>query len=665
MGDGCIGYVLLVTVTLVTVTEGAELLSMRWRNIGRGHNYKPYNLATHNRIREAISRHLHLSVSINTTCVTLKIDDQLVYEGTGEAVNTGRYGALHSGVHVLVVHGGRGNLMMARQFLTYQPAEHARLKDCVASVQHGRVIVLVGVPEWVMFLGRGAEETLTSLGSRWAAKATQGEVWAWVGVVGGKTLAEATTTRGLERYPSSDLHLDVYVAKTDPGQVRCPWYTRPRMYRQATFCERYEGYGDLCTCNDTFFPETRRLQEFLSTQEQIPVVVVTAFKPYYLYRLLRQLFTMAGAWQTEVLVVVDGAHQETLALVEVMGVSVVIHRPEGFHNNRINANVKFALDSVFRRFAGAHKAIVLEDDLLLSPDLLRYFHQVSPLLDLDPSVYCVNAYSSNSFADTASDPQVLLRARTYPMYGWMITRAYSSEVIQKWVPPGKGDWDWWLAWEDLRKGRDVVFPEVSRTFHSGSAGVHVTGFEQEVFFNRMIYNHLPHVDLMDVNQMIRDRYDERLTRDLKVAKTLDTLPRDLCAMTWVTRNSSRPLALYLHAEDNNDKYHSFKLFLMCLRTYDESTREIYKGVIRVRWRGTLVYLVGCPFSPFCIHNPRKNMVFKPSMGDLQAAGQARDEWELTFRPNPRLARHPDLTPDLDLNNFLTRQAETTTRSSGT
>lgn len=63
----------------------------------------------------------------------------------------------------------------------------------------------------------------------------------------------------------------------------------------------------------------------------------------------------------------------------------------------------------------------------------RFFHQAAPLLDLDPTVTCINAYSRYSYPDTAWDPRVLLRARTYPMYGWMTTRAYATEVIPKWV----------------------------------------------------------------------------------------------------------------------------------------------------------------------------------------------------------------------------------------
>lgn len=47
--------------------------------------------------------------------------------------------------------------------------------------------------------------------------------------------------------------------KAISGQ-RCEWYKLPDLRRQMTFCERYEGYDDLCSCDDPFFPEVRKVQ---------------------------------------------------------------------------------------------------------------------------------------------------------------------------------------------------------------------------------------------------------------------------------------------------------------------------------------------------------------------------------------------------------------------
>ncbi|XP_069970984.1 protein O-linked-mannose beta-1,2-N-acetylglucosaminyltransferase 1 [Penaeus vannamei] len=626
---------------LEMIKGGSADSRVAWRNFGRDRSFRPYSLAQHQHLRDLENVNLELTLKINSTSIQLWRQGELIYEQHGAPATPTSLLNPQSGLHLLVLHESSGHVMSARQYFTQQPAEHRRFVGGLASVQPGRLVVVGGVPEWIMFLGEDAVAALTSLGSLWASRLVQGEAWAWVGVKGVGTVAEAVSVRRDEAYPSREICVDVEVAMT-PTRQRCEWYKLPDLRRQMTFCERYEGYDDLCSCDDPFFPEVRKVQDAIPMRETIPVVVATFNRIWGLYVLIRQLFTVAGSWQTPVLIVVDGAHEETLALTEVLELPVVIHAPEGARNERTNANIRFALQAVFARFSTADKAILLEDDLILSPDILRYFHQVSPILDLDPTVFCVNAFSSNSYKDTASDPRQLLRARTYPMYGWMVTRAYAEEVVLKWVPPGLGDWDFWLTWEDLRKNRDVVFPEVSRTFHAGSAGVHVTGFEQESVFNRMIYNSEPEVEL-DVREVVRDRYDQRLTSDLERALEL-TPPRDVCAMTWVPRDSSVPVAIYVYAENSNDRHWGYRLFLSCFLTYDENTHEIYKGVIRLRWHGTVVYLVGCPTSPFC-----------SSRGDLRRASLHRDTWEQTFfEQNPRLYRIKDAPVDqvLNLTNIL-------------
>ena len=61
------------------------------------------------------------------------------------------------------------------------------------------------------------------------------------------------------------------------------------------------------------------------------------------------------------------------------------------------------------------------------------------------------------------------------------------------------DWDWWLHNEPRRKGREVLIPEVSRTFHSGSSGAHVTGWMQAMLFSDMIYNQDPDAKLKNLH----------------------------------------------------------------------------------------------------------------------------------------------------------------------
>ncbi|CAL4195309.1 unnamed protein product, partial [Meganyctiphanes norvegica] len=536
-----------------------------------------------------------------------------VYRVCGDAVNLNAYYSSQSGVHVVVIHGSTGIVMARRQFLTYQPAEHKRLASMLQKIQAGRIVVLAGVPEWLMFLGAEGDGALQSTGCNWAARAVQSEVWACVANTGsrGGALGESIATnlpQGIWRTPRKiNLQVAVPKSRTEWTQ-RCPWYALPGLRQQAEFCETYEGYEDLCSCHAPFFSESRKMQDIILMSEEIPVAVVTANKPYNLYRCLKQLYGLPGISQTNVLVIVDGTDRETLELAAVMQATVAVHSPEGQRYQRTNGNIRFALHTVFTRYPLADKAIILEDDLLLSKDLLKYFHHLAPLLSEDPTVFCINAYSSNSFRTTAGDPGVLLRARSYPMYGWMVNRRYAQDIIKLWVrDQEKADWDFWLSWENNRQGRDVVYPEVSRTFHAGSAGVHVSGFEQALYFNRMIYNQDPNARLMPIKQLYRSNYNKALIEDLKNASVLQPtdpvckLTRNKKSMTldWIPSDSAKSSVIYVQAHNDNDKLFSFKTMLMCFMTYDENNRDMWRGVMTLRWQGSRVYIIGCPMSPYC------------------------------------------------------------------
>ena len=52
------------------------------------------------------------------------------------------------------------------------------------------------------------------------------------------------------------------------------------------------------------------------------------------------------------------------------------------------------------------------------------------------------------------------------------------------------DWDYWMGTGLVRRGREVVIPEVSRTAHSGITGAHFQGSNaKDIFLRRALSNH--------------------------------------------------------------------------------------------------------------------------------------------------------------------------------
>ncbi|KAG7167842.1 O-linked-mannose beta-1-2-N-acetylglucosaminyltransferase 1-like 19 [Homarus americanus] len=566
-------YLLVMMVAIGGVTslrwEASDISLQRWR-----------------KMKELQEDTMSLTVKANHNQVLVLRENTIVYEHEGLENGWG------GGVHVVVLHSRTGKLMLARRFRTYQPAERHNLHACLVSLQSGRALILVGQPNFMTFLERKGVEVLVGVGSMLVPRVADGEPWGMITITGhprgltlvpGKVLVEAVATKEIGR-SSTNLQLQVDLPKaSSDGWCGGSWAAQQEA--QWRFCDTYEGYGELCRCEGPYTPTTLpTTPPSIPMSEEIPVVIVTANKPYYLYRILKNLKSLAGSKETRVLVVVDGPHRETLELTNVFQVETVTHIPQGqpSHNTRINMNIAFALYSGLNRWPHVDKVILLEDDLILAPDLLRYFHQAALALNLDPTLNFVSAFGQNSYPNTARDSSTVLRAEMYPQYGWMTCRRWVENILPLWVPPGPGrDWDWWLYTEGARAGMEAVVPEVSRTAHGGSAGVHVTGWEQHLFFSTRLLNRRPDVELKHVHRLVAKNYSHWFEDEIRHATKIHLLDHP-CHVHVIPKNKTGPFVLYLGVVSRSDQYLSFYLMQACLGTDDQEVKELYEGVIRLR-----------------------------------------------------------------------------------
>ena len=448
-------------------------------------------------------------------------------------------------------------------------------------------------PGFLEFFSEYGENAMKSLGSSMISSVATEDNWLLVvrtrcpmeqvlaGAAKGcsRVIAEVASAKAKESRPQ--LEAVVLIPKMEHGGG-CVLDTLKddRAVKQRHFCEMYEGFGDLCDCSKPFIPWKHENPNKLNMTEHIPVVIVTADKPHHLGRILRNLALVSGSSETQVLVAVDGPLDAAVALAELYGARVRVHRPQGEprDNTRTNANVGFALWSVFDEFPSADKAILLEDDLLLSPDLLHYFHQLAWLLDADDSVFLVQAFGQHSFPFTACDPARVLRVDSYPQYGWMMSRRTAlAEALQAWVPEGPGvDWDWWLNGEGHRKGRQLLAPEVSRTMHGGSAGAHVTGWEQHQYFDSRVFSTSPYTTLRNTHGLAADAYEAWYDDQIRHATRLDVRGSPCRSFLLPSRNVSGPFVVFVGVESRSDERAALRIFQLCLGTDEQEAKEMYK-----------------------------------------------------------------------------------------
>ena len=72
---------------------------------------------------------------------------------------------------------------------------------------------------------------------------------------------------------------------------------------------------------------------------------------------------------------------------------------------------KWGLDRVFLERKHSH-VIIVEDDMLFSPDFLAYFYVTAPLLDRDPSLWCISTWNDNGLKYFDWDDHKLVRHGT-------------------------------------------------------------------------------------------------------------------------------------------------------------------------------------------------------------------------------------------------------------
>ncbi|XP_064105013.1 protein O-linked-mannose beta-1,2-N-acetylglucosaminyltransferase 1-like [Macrobrachium nipponense] len=629
---------------------------VEWRKIGEERSLHPVNMTAVEVLQKEKKGRLKLRILINKRKVQVFRDDKLIYEKLGNLTQFKFY--THAGFHVLVLHPNTGQLMQARMFLTHQPAEHQNLASHLADILPGRLVVIAAVPDAVGFLGHGeAIDALERLGASRIRQLALFEGWAMIAhapesvatpterfyplhkisgsyekAAKGRVWAEVITIlRRLEVGYPSPIDVQCYVPKGP--MPRCQWHADPTMEDQRRFCETYDGYSRLCTCVDPIKPlEFRYGAENISVAEVIPVAMLTAIKPFNFYRQLLNLLETPGAAQTPIVVFIDGPHNEIVHLSRLFGLDVLVHQPQGTKGSStlLNMHFRFSVHNVFNIFPQVDKAIILEDDLLLSPDFLSFFQQTAWLLDADPTIYCVNAFSINSYPDVAYDPTVLRRLEVFPQFGWMVTRKWAREQYRFWIPEqATGDWDWWLHAQDSRHGRDVLVPEISRTFHAGSAGAHVTGWAQESFFNHMIYNKDPLVKLRGLRSLTSAKYEEKIREDILRAQEIK-ITGSPCKDFTLPPDKKGPFKIFMKADTRSDEYNSFYVMHLCLHAYPEDTREQYRGVIRFNIHGRVLYIIGCPVSPFCSMFPRGVELLTPSAQLINEAEETATVWQQRY-----------------------------------
>ena len=229
---------------------------------------------------------------------------------------------------------------------------------------------------------------------------------------------------------------------------------------------------------------------------RIPILLLTCNRPTQLRSTLESLLQVRKVERDNIIISQDGAMQEIADIANQYGLKLLqnkrgIHLRGGAAHDgaiRIAKHYKYSLSAVFNDDHHYDAVVIVEDDLLLSPDFYEYLLAVYPILLSDPSTFIISAWSDNGFKATvnSNDSFALRRTDYFPGLGWLLTRSlYKKELEPNWP---ESHWDHWLRSAKVSRQRAIVYPHVPRSFHNGVKGTFMTQETHNKYFRDIAYN---------------------------------------------------------------------------------------------------------------------------------------------------------------------------------
>lgn len=567
---------------------------------------------------------LLLRVETGSDNATLSVDGRRVWWKPVIPVrpaNHDPYGLEQRGLVLLVLHPVTGQLLNEACFTGWMDMDTGHhFRQLVSNTHHHALMVFLSLGEVGPAVDHIPEMTafMKSMGARHFHKlyledrhvlvrAKNGVVYSESFVSNKNHLAE----RSLQSPPGKQtaLHASVTVPSKLPEDILCRWRGTSLDSERALFCYDYGGYGDLCNCSRSdLLPITPTSLLPDNSLIDVPVAIVAGNRPRALWRTLRSLLANPGAEVEQVIVYVDGYFKEVDRLCHLLRVRCVsIINEEDDTILRIRHHYKTILTSIWKHFPSASRAIFLEEDLEVSPDFISYFSQTSHLLDADSSLWCISAWNDNGYEASSSDPALLYRVEYMPGLGWMMLRHNVEALLAKW--PSKGiayDWDVWARWDSNRLGRECVIPDISRTYHFGISGRHMTGTFHTMYYLDHALNNQSHVKLHDVDMIVKDRYEDHIKEMMKKAIALH--PDDFliegdmkdggggeCRVNITGKNNIYTVFFAMAAwEDKN----LFRTLAKCFMIWDLDVRGHHHGLWRFTCQDNHILMFGVPITRY-------------------------------------------------------------------
>lgn len=337
------------------------------------------------------------------------------------------------------------------------------------------------------------------------------------------------------------------------------------------------------------------------------VVVMSHDRPEMTRRCLAALFALPLVERFTIYVSEDGQSQQVRQAAaefgdrvhEVLSFTPRLGRTAFTRGGvyKIAQHFRAALEATLFQRGHSH-AVMIEDDLLLSPDFLRLFWSTAWLLRADTSLWCVSAWNDQGYPHTARDSSRLHRTDYFPGLGWMISSETWSELRAKWPDAPTTGWDHWMRLSSTSRGRECVVPEINRSRHASKRGTNVLDNKP---FERFTFETVGVETFGDVSYLLRQHFEPAAAAAVRHATRAEwpsswggSVTKD-AALAWmrVLPKPPSPPTLLLYVREE------YRGLAKALGLWAENQRATHNGTITLHTASGAALLLAdrrrCPY----------------------------------------------------------------------
>ncbi|RXG67768.1 Protein O-linked-mannose beta-1,2-N-acetylglucosaminyltransferase 1, partial [Armadillidium vulgare] len=221
----------------------------------------------------------------------------------------------------------------------------------------------------------------------------------------------------------------------------------------------------------------------------------------------------------------------------------------------------------------------------------------APMFELDDSIFCVSAFNHLSYPHTAKDPTLVYRVKSYPAYGWMMSREKVEYIVPKFLPDKiDQDWDYFIGSELIMNKMEILIPDINRSYHWAIGGVHNKGSlgAEEAYLSRTI-NRKTNVSYMALDSLTKTNYESKFSEEVKLAEVV-SLNNDFTNFS-IPLQKGKYYKLYIRLHNTSDLA-GFQIIAEMLHIWYNDIRDHHNYAWKLNYMDAILFIIGVPLSPY-------------------------------------------------------------------